>query len=95
MNPHLGDLDECVKKNMPLVVKIVHDWVGKTKTQSAYIDDLIQEGAMGIVEAYDKYKPDKNIKFSSFAKIYILKNIRKYARDYTGSSKPSKHSSER
>ena len=43
-------------------------------------DDLYQVGMMGLMDAYDNYKSDKNIKFSSFAYFYVLGKVKEYIR---------------
>lgn len=43
-------------------------------------DDLYQVGMIGLMDAYDHYKPDKNTKFSSFAYIYVQGKIKEYIR---------------
>lgn len=89
-NPHLGEINEFIKKNKRLVAKIIHSWMKNAKPNLDF-EDLLQEGVIGLVEAYSKYDPEKNTRFSTFAGIYILKYVRKYARENAGSFKPSKY----
>lgn len=45
------------------------------------IEDLVQEGYIGLVKAVDRYDPDKGIKFSTYACHLISGEIRHYLRD--------------
>ena len=44
-------------------------------------DDLYQVGMIGLMDAYDHYKEDKNTKFSSFAYFYVLGKVKEYIRN--------------
>lgn len=48
------------------------------------IDDLYQVGMMGLINAYKNFKPDYNVKFSTYAYIYIVGEIKKYIRENKG-----------
>lgn len=43
-------------------------------------DDLYQVGVIGLIDAYNNYKEDKNTKFSSFAYFYVLGKVKEYIR---------------
>jgi len=45
------------------------------------LDDLIQEGYIGLLNAIDLYKPDKGTKFSTYATHFIIGQIKHYLRD--------------
>lgn len=47
-------------------------------------DDLYQVGMMGLINAYKNFKPDYNVKFSTYAYIYIVGEIKKYIRENKG-----------
>lgn len=44
-------------------------------------EDLYQAGSIGIIKAYNNYKPSKNIKFSSYAYNYVLGEIINYIKN--------------
>ncbi len=44
-------------------------------------EDLFQAGRLGMLEAYTKYNPNLNIKFTTFAYKYILGEMRKLIRE--------------
>lgn len=50
------------------------------KKYSRYIemDDLLQEGYLGLYEAVKHYRPDKGVKFLSYASFRIERTIRRY-----------------
>ena len=70
------ELNELVKQNERLIYSIINEC-------SSYIDkeDLYQVGVIGLINAYDNYKKEKNVKFSSYAYLYILGEIKKYLRE--------------
>lgn len=45
------------------------------------LEDLIQEGYLGLLNAIDLYKPDKGTKFSTYATHFIIGQIKHYLRD--------------
>ena len=51
------------------------------KTSGEPLEDLVQEGYIGLVKAVDRYDPGKGIKFSTYACHLISGEIRHYLRD--------------
>lgn len=49
-----------------------------------YKDDLYQAGRLGMIEAYKKYNPDMNCKFTTYAFTYILGEMKKLVRTDKG-----------
>lgn len=68
-------LNELIKENSKLIYSIVNKYNG-------YIDkeDLYQVGAIGLINAYKNFNEEKG-KFSSYAYIYIVGEIKKYLRE--------------
>lgn len=64
-------LDIMIGRNLKLVVKIANRHIG----QGVPIDDLIQEGNLGLMEAARRYLPDTNARFASYASLWIRKRI--------------------
>ena len=65
-----GDMiarDTLIKSNLRLVVAIAQKYKGGTTT----VNDLIQEGNMGLVKAVERYDPDKGIRFAVYATYWI------------------------
>ncbi|MEY4576949.1 MAG: hypothetical protein RL701_1652 [Pseudomonadota bacterium] len=78
-----GDVDAAarlVTANLRLVVKIAYDYRRAHKN----INDLIQEGSIGLMQAVKKYDPYKGVKLSTYAawwiRAYILRFILNNAR---------------
>lgn len=48
------------------------------------IEDLYQAGCLGLIEAYKRYNPDMNCKFTTYAYPFILGEMRKLVREDKG-----------
>ncbi|MBI6545474.1 MAG: sigma-70 family RNA polymerase sigma factor [Cyanobacteria bacterium NC_groundwater_1444_Ag_S-0.65um_54_12] len=67
-NPSLGD--EQVKKYLPMVRAIARRIA--TKLPRHYdLEDLVSDGMMGLLAAYDRFDPERGVKFETFATYYI------------------------
>lgn len=60
--------------NLPLVVKIVRSYSLRFGSHLKLLD-IIQEGVIGLLEAVKKFDYTKGIKFSTFATLFIRKEI--------------------
>ncbi|APB77415.1 RNA polymerase sigma factor RpoS [Paenibacillus polymyxa] len=78
-NPSLGDIDTFVEKNMNLVRKIAYSCMSKTNLV-VDVEDLIQEGVIGLMRAYQMYDPAKGAA-STIATFHIRARILAYIRD--------------
>lgn len=58
--------DELVKQYLPLVKYIAGRITGNLPSAMSW-DDLFHSGVVGLIEAVDRYDPDKNVKFKTFA----------------------------
>ncbi len=65
-------LREIILENQNLIYSIIH------KFRSNDYDDLYQAGCVGLINAYNNYDGNSNVKFSSYAYNYILGEIYKY-----------------
>ena len=75
-NPSVEDL---IKNNYELVKKIA--WHLHGRVQSIIdIEDLIQIGMVGLINAAQNYKPVKDASFSSYANLRIRGEILDYLR---------------
>lgn len=59
--------DKVINSNLRLVVSIANRYIG----QGVDLMDLIQEGNIGLMRAFDKFDPTKNIKFGTYATWWI------------------------
>ena len=71
--------DELIKTNMSLVKKIAYFYAGRVQ-KAAEVEDLIQIGMMGLVEAAHKYSPREGISFPIYARLRIKGSIVDYLR---------------
>jgi RNA polymerase primary sigma factor len=62
-------IEALVRYNLKIVVRIANKNVGR----GIPVDDLIQEGNLGLYDAAHRFDPDQNVRFSSFASTRILK----------------------
>ena len=60
-----------------LVESIARKFIGSGEP----IEDLIQEGYLGLLNALDLFKPDKGVKFTTYATHLIVGQIKHYLRD--------------
>jgi len=79
----LGDLnarEELVKRNLRFVVTVAKQYV----TPSSPLEDLVNEGNLGLIMAAERFNPDQNVKFISYGvwwiKKVIIEHITKYNR---------------
>lgn len=64
-------LDKLIKHNLKIVVTIAN----KNRGRGIKVDDLIQQGNLGLYEAALKFDPDQNVRFATFAGTRVLKSI--------------------
>ncbi len=73
--------NKLIVSNLRLVVSIAKKYVGR----GTELDDLIQLGNMGLINAVNRYDPDKGFRFSTYATWWIRQNITRSLRDITRS----------
>ena len=66
--------EELITKNLRFVISVAKQYV----TNNVSLEDLINEGNIGLVEAADKFDPTKGFKFISYAVWYIRRSINDY-----------------
>jgi RNA polymerase primary sigma factor len=64
-------IDTLVEHNLKLVIKIAK----KHQGQGVPLDDLIQEGNIGLYEAAQRFEPDGETRFVTYAQLWIRKRI--------------------
>ena len=60
-----------IESNMRLVINIAKTY----RNRSIPLEDLIQEGAIGLMQATDRFDPDKGFRFSTYATHWIRQAI--------------------
>lgn len=64
-------IQKLVKSNLRLVISIAKHYIGN----GVLFMDLVQEGALGLLKAADKFDYKKNFKFSTYATWWIRQTI--------------------
>ena len=65
--------DRMVRANLRLVVNIARGYTGK----GLPIQDLIEEGNLGLLRAVEGFDPDMNTRFSTYASYWIKQSIKR------------------
>lgn len=63
--------NELVDRNQKLVMSIAHHYTSDPE----FLKDLVQEGNLGLIRSIEKFEPHFNVKFSTYASIWIRSNI--------------------
>ena len=69
-----GDMearDRMIKSNLRLVRWVASKYINRGLS----IFDLIQEGNIGLIKAVEHYKPDRGIRFSTYATLWVKRSI--------------------
>lgn len=74
---YAGDVDaknELIRRNLRFVITVAKSYM----TEGVYIEDLINEGNIGLIEAAEKFDPTMGNKFFTYAVYWIVRNIRQF-----------------
>lgn len=69
--------EELIKRNLPFVVAIAKKNIGR----GARLDDLIQEGNLGLMRAVEKFDTARGTRFSTYAIWWIRAYIQKHLKE--------------
>jgi RNA polymerase sigma-B factor len=69
--------DTIVTSHLPLVVAMAN----RFRDRGEPLDDLIQVGTVGLINAVDRFDPSRGLEFSTFATPTILGEIKRHFRD--------------
>jgi RNA polymerase sigma-B factor len=69
--------DRLIALHLPLVTYLARRFANRNEP----LDDLIQVGSIGLIKAIDRFEPERNLEFSTFATPTILGEIRRHFRD--------------
>jgi len=67
-------LHEIIEAHIRLVVRIA----GKFRGYGLPVADLIQEGNIGLMEAANRFDPEREVRFSTYATWWIMASIQEY-----------------
>ena len=73
----IGLRDQLISQHLYLVQTVARKFAGMGESY----EDLLQEGAMGLINAVDLYDPDRGVQFSTYATHLVEGQIRHYLRD--------------
>ena len=76
---HTDNKDELINENLELVKRIAYYYRGRVG-KIIEIEDLLQLGMVGLVEAAHNYSPQNDVPFASYAKLRIKGAIVDYLR---------------
>jgi RNA polymerase sigma factor (sigma-70 family) len=82
--------EQMIKCNIRLVMNIARKWMTRSNiggdSNKAYVlmgswtkpslDEVVQEGILGLAKAAERFDPERNLKFSTYATYYITNEVR-------------------
>lgn len=71
-------VDQLVQRNLRLVASVARQYIGTNWP----IEDLVQEGNIGLIRAAQRYDPTRGIRFSTYAVWWIRQAIQRGLADY-------------
>jgi RNA polymerase sigma-B factor len=69
--------EELVRRNMPFAKRLALRYRGASES----LDDLLQVANLGLLNAVDRFDPDRGIPFTAFASPTILGELKRHFRD--------------
>jgi RNA polymerase sigma-B factor len=69
--------DRLIEEHLPLVVALARRYANRGER----VEDLVQVGAIGLIEAADRFDPDRGVDFRAFAIPTIVGEIKRHLRD--------------
>ena len=76
--------DELVRRNLPLVVAFVR----KQVLAGVQLDEVVQEGNLGLLRAVEKYDPDAGTRFATYAIWWIRAYVWRYLKAARSAVRP-------
>lgn len=91
INPHLGPKDEVIAAELRSVHYFANKYMAAARAEHVEYEDLYQIGCMGLVKAYNEFKPDGGNRFNSFAFTVIQNEIRRWLLNHSDRVKVARH----
>ena len=82
---------EAKNKMMEMNLRLVIPTAKRFLRPGMELMDLIEEGNLGLLQAIEKFQPEKGYRFSTYAIYWIEQYIRKYIEEQSGSIKIPSH----
>lgn len=82
-----GAVRILAQANLPFVVAVAK----KFAARSGRLDDLIQEGNVGLMKAIEHFDPKKNVRFATYAVWWIRAYITRYLKDNRSQVRGGEH----
>lgn len=74
-------LKEFIERNIPLAIYFAGRYAAKYPHTGLTPDDISQEAVMGLMKAAERYDPEENCKFSTYAAFWIGQTVRRAIED--------------
>jgi RNA polymerase primary sigma factor len=71
--------DHLIRANLRLVMRIARQFLGR----GLALEDLVQEGTLGLIRAVEGFEPERGLRFSTYAKFWITQSIQHIVRTST------------
>lgn len=81
-----GNMEQLYIQNKGLIYKIALHYRIDSRTD---IEDLVQEGYLGLYEAVQRYEDDREVKFTTYSAFWIRQAIQRYFENNRGSVRAS------
>lgn len=73
-----------INHNLSFVLSLCRRWAGR----GCRMDDLVQEGNIGLLKALEHFEPERGNRFTTYAAWWIRAYVQKYVRDMRATVKP-------
>jgi RNA polymerase primary sigma factor len=68
--------DHLIRANLRLVMRIARQFLNR----GLALEDLVQEGTLGLIRAVEGFEPERGLRFSTYAKFWITQSIQHIVR---------------
>src|SRR5688500_19930624 len=76
--------EQLILDYLPLVRSVARDFV----RDGTELDDLVQVGTIGLINAVDRFEPDRGVNLAAFARPTVAGEIQRHLRDAVPTVRP-------